>query len=351
MDRFDKDLHAHLLSVAILFIGLMACQPASGEYRWQAHELKTEASLRGISVFDQENIWVTGTDGTILKSVDAGSTWQEVTVEGADALDFRDVELLSPDEVVIMSIGEGAQSKVFKTLDGGDSWKLVNQNNYEKGFYDGFVFWDKLEGILGGDPIEGKSYLMKTVDGGNSWQRIAPDLLPLLNDKESGGFAASGSHLAVNGDFVWVASSGGTSRVFISQDRGASWSVVNTPIIQGAASQGIFSLSLYDTQTGIGVGGDHTKETEGYNNVILTHDGGKQWALAKEFPVFQSSVRYIDRSTLVSVGPRGGYISEDGGDSWKPLPGRGYHSLSIGHDGTIWASGQDGGVAQLIREN
>lgn len=329
---------------------LLACDQTLGEYRWQEYKLSTEASLRGIAVYNQRIVWVTGTDGTIMRTEDAGKTWEQITIENTATLDFRDVEILSPQEVVVMSIGTGDPSRIYKTLDGGDTWNQVYQNPYEDGFFDGFAFWSNGDGMLGGDPIDGKMLLLKTADRGESWQQVDPDLLPPLYDGEYGGFAASGSHLTVNGDSVWVASGASKARVFISPDRGISWDVVDTPIIQGQSTQGIFSIDFFDSQVGVAVGGDYSKERDGIDNVILTSDGGESWELADQFPVFQSSVRYLSRSTIISVGPRGNNISHSGGSTWIPMEGRGYHSMDRAPDGTVWASGQDGAVARLIYE-
>jgi photosystem II stability/assembly factor-like uncharacterized protein len=332
-----------------LLAALLAGCASGDEYSWNEHTLGNDVSLRGISVLNSQVVWVTGSEGSIYKTESGGMAWEKVTIPDSGLRDFRDVEVLSEGVVLIMSAGEGRKSGIFRTADGGESWTQVSVDVHDEAFYDGFAFWNENEGILGGDPVEGEMFFLKTIDAGKTWQRIDPDFLPPLNKGESGGFAASGSHLAVQGNSVWISSVFAASRISFSNDKGATWNVVTTPIIQEASSAGIFSLAFFDKRTGVAVGGDYARETEGGDNVILTEDGGLTWQLAREFPVFQSAVRYLARDTLISVGPKAGYYSHDGGETWQRISGNGYHTVSVSRDGAVWAAGQGGRVARLSR--
>ena len=71
-----------------------------------------------------------------------------------------------------------------------------------------------------------------------------------------GAFAASGTCLVVQGDRnAWFGTGGG--RVFRSTDRGRTWTVHKTPIRAGNGSSGIFSLTFWDADHGVAVGGDY----------------------------------------------------------------------------------------------
>lgn len=327
---------------------LAACQPSNKNYSWDEFAVEGDASFRGISVLNEKIIWVSGTNGLVLKTENGGQDWEEVYIPDTDSLDFRDVEVLSKDEIVLMSAGPDSLSNIFKSKDGGRHWEKTFANQDSLGFFDGIAFFNETDGILGGDPIDGKLFLMKTTDGGDTWQRIHPDLLPEMNEGEYGGFAASGSHLTVKGNSIWIGSGAATSRVFYSKDKGEHWEVVYTPIIQGEGTQGIFSIDFFDENTGVAVGGDYKKETEGDKNVILTKDGSETWSLSQNFPMYQSSVRYLSENELLSVGPAGCFQSIDGGMTWSAFGESGFHTLDVGEDGTIWAAGKEGRIAQLI---
>lgn len=341
------------LACPLLAVLLAMPVPVSvaADYRWAEQVLAGDVSFRGISVLDGNVVWVTGTEGTVYRTGDGGETWQRIIVPGATSLDFRDVETLSADVVLLMSAGEGDGSRIFRTHDGGRNWRRVSPPVRPETFYDGFAFWDTRHGILGGDPVDGALYFLLTGDGGQRWERVPRETLPPLEENETGAFAASGSHLAVEGDSAWIGSvSPEGSRVARSRDRGVTWEIATTPMFHGSRTRGIFSIDFFDEDTGVAVGGDYTKEGEGTDNVILTTDGGRSWQLADAFPVFQSAVRYLDRDRLISVGPAATYRSDDGGRTWRVIPGDGYHTLGVAEDGTVWAAGGGGRVARLVRE-
>ncbi|HSV10642.1 MAG TPA: hypothetical protein VLI68_07735, partial [Hanamia sp.] len=50
------------------------------------------SSMRGLSVVDNNIIWVSGSNGTVGRSLDAGKTWKWMIVKGFEKNDFRDIE-------------------------------------------------------------------------------------------------------------------------------------------------------------------------------------------------------------------------------------------------------------------
>ncbi|RJE71822.1 hypothetical protein [Reichenbachiella sp. MSK19-1] len=311
-------------------------------------DVNTEASLRGISVYDQKIIWVSGSHGALAKTEDGGITWATVKIPGTDSLDFRDVEVLSPTEVVVMSAGLGNKSNVYRTIDAGVTWKSVFANNYPEGFFNGISFSDSKTGVLTGDPIANKLFVLKTKNGGASWKRVNPNKLPMMAENEAGGFAASGSHLYLGDNFFMNGTGGRMARILKANSSFSVWSAIYVPFIQGESSQGIFSLDFCDEKHGVAVGGDYTKENQGSDNVMITEDGGESWVPADNFPVYQSSVRFVSCDQVVSTGPGGTYVSNDGGYTWQKTTYEGYHTLDVAPDGSIWAAGSGGRVMKII---
>ena len=69
---------------------------------------------------------------------------------------------------------------------------------------------------------------------GHSWNRIDPSILPESLKKGEGGFASSGSCIAVFGQGIaWIGTgSNGNARILKTTDYGQSWESFETPIIK-----------------------------------------------------------------------------------------------------------------------
>lgn len=199
--------------------------------------------------------------------------------------------------------------------------KLVYQENGEKVFYDSMQFWNNKEGIAIGDPVENCLSVIVTRDGGNSWQKIPCAQLPKVFEGEA-AFAASNTNIVIKGNDTWVVSGGKKSRVFYSPDKGKSWEVFETPIVQGKEMTGIFSADFYNSKIGFVAGGNYEIPKQNYENKAITTDGAKTWQLIADNQGFgiASCIQYVPNSNgkgLVSVGGTGIYYSADGGATWK----------------------------------
>src|ERR1700691_5720121 len=82
---------------------------------WTSQTSNTTASLRGLSVVSAKVAWASGTKGTYLVTVDGGTTWKAATVPGAADSDFRAVHAFDAQTAVLLSIGSGEKSRVYKT--------------------------------------------------------------------------------------------------------------------------------------------------------------------------------------------------------------------------------------------
>ena len=323
---------------------------------WSLQVSGTDARLRGLSVVNARVAWASGSQGTVLRTSDGGATWTRLTVGGAAGLDFRDVDAIDERTAYILSIGSGEQSRIYKTRDAGASWMLQFTNTDPRGFYDAMAFWDESRGIVVGDSVDERMAILVTENGGTTWTAVPRTVLPPALPNE-GAFAASGSNIAVNGKSeAWIATGAAlNSRVLHTRDRGASWSVVDTPLA-GGRSSGIFSIAFRDSRHGVIVGGDYSKETEAVDNVATTSDGGVSWKLVatRGLSGFRSSVKFVpgSKGAWVAVGPRGADLSMDDGRTWTPIAmgesAPGFDALSFAPGQPIaWASGAKGAIARL----
>jgi photosystem II stability/assembly factor-like uncharacterized protein len=318
--------------------------------RWQEQRSGTGARLRGVSAVDENVVWASGANGTVVRTVDGGTNWSASVVPGASDLDFRDVHAVDGKTAYLLSIGEGEKSRIYKTTDGGGRWALQFTNHDPHGFFDGFAFWDANNGIAFSDPVEGRFLIVRTSDGGANWSETRrADMPPALPDEAA--FAASGTSITVAGpDHVWIATGGSAARVFHSSDRGATWSVANTPIGSGAPSAGIFSIYALSPQSIFIVGGDYQKEKESSLNFARSADAGSTWLAGPRLPGYRSAINVAagdGASVYIAVGPSGtGFIRPDGGP-WINTGTTGYDAVSFAPGRpTGWAVGQGGRIAK-----
>lgn len=227
---------------------------------------------------------------------------------------------------------------------------LVYFETHDKVFYDAMDFWNAKEGIAIGDPTDGCMSIIITRDGGNTWSKLSCDTLPKTNESEA-AFAASDTNIAIVGEHTWVATGGKSSRILYSSDKGYTWEVFDTPIVQGKATTGIYSIDFYDALHGFAIGGDYTKPDENTANKIRTIDGGKTWEIvgADQAPGYRSCVQYVphgDGNELVVVGFKGIDYSSDGGLNWKHLSDESYYTLRFVNDSLAYAAGK-GRISKL----
>src|SRR2546423_3857934 len=101
--------------------------------QWTLQTSGVTARLRGVSVVSGRVAWASGSGSTVLRTDDAGATWKKMTVT-SDALDFRDIDAIDEQTAYVLSIGNGAASRIYKTVDGGTSWTLQFRNEDRQGF-------------------------------------------------------------------------------------------------------------------------------------------------------------------------------------------------------------------------
>jgi len=290
--------------VSLLFIALsLTLQAAAADQSEPRVQIShTTESLRGVSAVSRNVAWAGGTHGTYLRTTDGGLTWTPAQVAGAEALDFRAVVAFSADEAFLMSAGPGEQSRIYHTSDSGNHWQLQFTNTNPKGFFDSMVFWDAKHGVVLGDPVPDDSGILKfellLTEDGQNWRGIPTAKLPAAIEGE-GAFAASNTCLAiVPGGLdanLWFATGGKMARVFHSGDRGQSWEVVDTPMVHGPDSAGIFSIAFRDAMHGVIAGGDYKHPNDDGPNLAFTDDGGKTWTLSPLHPLAYFSAVAYDR--------------------------------------------------------
>lgn len=185
----------------------------------------------------------------------------------------------------------GFAGKMIRTTDGGFSWTELP--NITANTLRSVVFLDQVRGAAVGD----FGTILTTSDGGETWVQRSSGTLHDLRAVVRGGSAL----FAV----------GAVGTVLRSDDFGATWVPQVVP-----SEANLYAASFHDAQSGVAVGGF------GNAQVFWTHDGGATWELR---PVPWASPFFGVAATgtqtaFVAGGPGGAFRTDDGGNSWVPLP-------------------------------
>jgi photosystem II stability/assembly factor-like uncharacterized protein len=325
--------------------------PTHHTFAWHDVASGSTASLRGISAVSANVVWASGSAGTVLRTLDRGATWQAVGPPGTDTLQFRDIEAFGPNKALILSIGNGTDSRIYRTTDGGQTWTLVFENTDPNAFYDCMTFFNKKVGLALSDPPDGLKFrVIKTTDGGQTWNVVDPAGMP---DALAGefAFAASGQCITSNhGRRAWFGSGGSAqARVFTSRNRGRTWTVSATPLNSGP-SAGINALAFRSQQHGLAVGGDFAVPDNSPNNFAATRNGGGSWDLLTGAPPeYRSGAAWVNGNTAIAVGLTGSDVTRNKGRTWTGFDDGSLHTVDCANPNACWASGANGRVAYLTR--
>ncbi|MEU9378280.1 oxidoreductase [Streptomyces sp. NPDC048255] len=345
-------------------MGLLAApaqaSPAGGtaELRgagWALKDTGKEARFRGLAAVSRSTAWVAGSKGTVLRTVDGGRSWRDVSPPGAvaEALELRDIEAFDARRAVALSIGEGEASRVLRTEDGGATWTETFRNPDPRAFYDCLTFFDARHGLAMSDPVDGKFRILSTADGGRTWRVLPSTGIPEALPGEA-GFAAGGQCLVSAGPRdVWLATGGGSAaRVLHSADRGLTWRVADSTVPAGDPARGVFALAFRDRTTGLAVGGDYRTGRPSPQAAAVSSDAGHTWRQsAAPPPAYRSGAAWYPytRGTALAVGPTGTDVTTDGGRSWRALDAGSFDTVDCTPDAACWAAGEKGRVARLER--
>jgi len=307
-----------------------------------------QVRLRGISAVDAHTAWASGREGTVLRTVDGGAHWTNVSVPDAKALDFRDIEAFDANTAVVLSIGPGEASRVYRTDDAGKTWTLALKNDDERAFFDCMVF-DGQRGWMVGDPVDGHYQVRETKDAGRTW-KLWDDGPKAMKDEAA--FAASGTCITkLEVGPLLVVGGGAASRAqlhflhFSPTTPENGWVAYNTPMSHRIPAAGIFSAN----SKGLMVGGDFEND----------HVGSAAWIMYGDhafavYPLpaprgYRSGVACFDGHTCLAVGPTGIDLIRFAVKEprvWRAVSDTGYDAIDIA-DGIAWTSGDKGRIARI----
>jgi len=322
----------------------------------------TTQLLIAVSPVSADVVWVAGTGGTYVVTTNGGKTWTAGVVQGAENLQFRDVQGVSDQVAYLMSIGnDSSQFRIYKTENGGASWNVQFVNSNPIAFYDCMAFWRPDRGVAHSDSVNGVFPDLLTIDG-HDWHFIEdmPQALP-----GEASFSSSGTCVTTQGENnAWITTGGSTiARILATADGGHTWNAYDTPLVSSASAGG-FSVAFRDASNGIVGGGDLSVNTSA--DAATSNDGGQTWTLTNKPPVsgaifalayargVSGGNRAFDRTVVVTSETQPNYNlgqaawTPDEGTTWFQMPKvSGYWSVAFANPQAGWFVGNNGTILKI----
>ena len=262
----------------------------------------------------------------VFKSTDAGANFQFMGLEDVGQIGGIRIHPNNPDIVWLAAsgspFGPTADRGVYKTTDGGKSWKKTlfvdnehgardievdwqNPSVLYVGMYRGFrKGWD----IISGGPAD-KGGIYKSSDGGETWKKISAGLPGTLIGKIDLDIARSNPRVL----YAMIEAPGAEGGLYRSSDAGESWASVNS-------SQRLRARPFYFNYVHV----NPVNENEVWVNELGLHkssDGGKTFT-SMETPHGDNHGMWFNPDNpdiILQVNDGGGNVSLNGGKSWSSI--------------------------------
>lgn len=286
--------------------------------------------LRSARMWDKVNGWGVGYGGRILRTVDGGVTWRDVSPAGfercAGRYTPRQVERFAAGEAVVALAcdrtgpdgkwtRESGRVSIFRSLDGGKTWLESSiEAEYRHAGAAGLQFLDTQNGFALIKPLapdfNDLGALYRTADGGRTWQKVTD--------------SASGLPAGIEVTFLnirkgWAV---GPKRdaIWLTEDGGRTWRQQGLELSDGTITGVWAPIFLSPTEGYLLANAIPAPEGARVGRRVLfwTQDGGQTWERRSEWdgerrPVFLTpAVGYRWEYELRSLN-----WTRDGGRTWE----------------------------------
>jgi len=297
---------------------------------------RASRTMGGVGIPSQPSVFFAGVhSGGVWKTDDYGRTWNPI-FDDAPTGSVGDIAV-SPSHPNILYVGTGeglhrpdlgVGDGIFKSTDGGDTWKHVGLEDVQQvgrlivhPTDPDIVFVAGLGHPYGPNEERG---VFRTMDGGNTWEKV------LYIDHNTGAatvemdpsnsetlFAALWEHRVApweNGRF-----SGTNSGIYKSTDGGSTWRHLTRGLPPAADRLGAVGIGIAPSDSDRVFATVTTSKARG---VYRSDDGGESWELVSDDPRLSGDIRvHPDNPDRVFVGTIASYRSDDGGRTWTSIKG------------------------------
>lgn len=316
--------------------------------QWVNIPLQTKASFRAIRSHKNQ-IWIGGTQGTVVYSLDKGMTWHEQQVPTAEKLDFRDLTVINKQRILLMSAGpaDKGAAKLFLSKDQGQTWNLLFEKKSGPYFFDAIAWnYKKNEGVMLSDPMNGQFPLFKIKANGEQVEDILITSFPTLFAREA-AFAASGSSLLWINRKLNIVTGGSTqARILQSQDETLTKFQSMSQSTPADSSSGFFSIGARNKSHYWVVGGNYLHLNENKIGILESRDAGLTWENLKDYPKFYMEKAIWTGKYWVVVGPSQSAAYEPKSKKWISLGETHFHNIIL-YNKQLIAVGSKGTLSKM----
>lgn len=276
-------------------------------------------------------IWMAFSDGAVpfntptgcsfSISTNGGDSWStkgyfpyNLISPSQDNITFRGFKALSANSALFLWAVDNTHAKVFKTKDGGTTWQKTGEfDTYPHSIH----FFDDNNGVVVCREDASKKFkVYRTTNGGDSWQQLDPAGIPLTVGYETTIF--SWTHFSGSKDAFWIGTTNG--RIFMTKDKGLTWSLISTPYPAGAdygsSVESLGTMAVDDQNPDLGyILGLKT------GKIHRTTDGGTTWTplgFTETGTSDYNIVKVPNTDFLIATGQKTRY-STNKGETWTDI--------------------------------
>ncbi|OIP58371.1 MAG: hypothetical protein AUK19_03680 [Candidatus Moranbacteria bacterium CG2_30_45_14] len=300
----------------------------------------TKADILSIAYHPQKSgmIYVGTVDSGIFKTENGGDQWTPIAFPPKRIYSFI-LDKNDPDNRMFASGMVGEWGKIFRTDDGGTTWRDVYTEPGQKIPITALSQHFRERNIIFAGTAAGT--VVKSVDSGETWANVGNEINGTVSDIAFDSTKSLVTYLLVFGQKVYYSSDGGVqwidwevekqkemadlqdraSRVSSKGNRSEGDSIRNQVTNLSKRNQenemprGIVSIASDPTQSGVLYAGTNV-------GLFRSTDFGKYWEeiniieSAKAFPIRSIAVNPQDSEEIVFVAGKAFYKSIDGGVTW-----------------------------------
>ncbi|MBI4547715.1 MAG: T9SS type A sorting domain-containing protein [Ignavibacteriae bacterium] len=330
-----------LTTIPISGRGINPIVPSS--WFWQ-NPLPQGNRLYDVEFVDAAAAFAVGELGTVMKTTDAGVTWNVLNYAGGTPNDLNAVSFYDAKNGAAV----GTHGTIVRTTDGGINW--ASQPSGTTVNLNALTFNDMNTGIaVGGSNVfgpEASGVILRTIDAGQTWIPVFSDLpAAVFNDV---AFADANTGVVVG---VWL---GGN--ILRTTDGGLNWAPVRSEI-----NAYLSAVTFVNSQKGFAVG-----VSGAMNGTLLqTTDAGLTWSsIPIGVPRWLYDISFANEFNGIAVGAYGTILyTANSGTTWMQAPNgssdallaasltEGNIGLAVGNGGDPFFSGFTHGGTLLRTTN